>query len=71
MLGEVVLVKGACSRCQWPIGKIAKLERSRDGGIRVALVPDSHTGKTYRRTVQCLYPLELSRAFGGGSVVKV
>ena len=58
-VGDVVIIKGdERNRGKWKLGIIDQLIRGRDGKVRVVRL---RAGKSYlERTIQHLYPLELS-----------
>ena len=61
-IGDVVLLDDpAASRSYWPMGRVqAFCESGIDGKNRTCMVEHT-TGKTLRRPIQLLYPLELSK----------
>lgn len=56
---DVVLIKEDSPRGNWKLGRISKLLKSNDGEIRAAKVIVS-SGNEIGRSLNCLYPLEMS-----------
>ena len=57
--GDVVLIKGDSPKGLWNMGKIAESITSADGNVRSVKVK-IHTGRVIRRTVNLLFPIEVS-----------
>ena len=59
-IDDVVLVHGDSPRLTWRLARVVELCKSEDGECRSARVRLATTGNIVKRSVQCLYPLELS-----------
>ena len=57
--GDVVLVHGDTPRLSWRLGRVLSLIPSDDGVVRGVFLRLSGTGNVVKRSVRCLYPLEI------------
>lgn len=59
-VGDIVLIKEDIPRGQWKMGKLIKLQHSRDGRVRSAEVRTS-SSRVLRRPLNLLFPIEVSQ----------